>query len=105
MSDEVKKYIVYAEFSTPEFWLPCVCDEVKTSALLEDAFVLINVTTMSDNRFPKFDMNEVHVRKRNVLYITRSIVEPIDNLKEMIQSETDKSINKELDKKRKSIKK
>ena len=86
MEDSIK-YIVYASFTTANHWMPCVCDEGLESEYLNNSLKLINVITVSDPRFPTLEINEVHVLKKNILYIAKANLKEQDPLKEMLDEQ------------------
>ena len=68
----IEKYIVYAQFSTKGYHIPCLCKSIEKSEFLNSSLKLIGVEGMQDAGFPDLNMNEIHIRLENILYIAKA---------------------------------
>ena len=64
------KYILYTKFNVQDnIYYPCMCVSLEKGRLLDDSFKLIGVLGIRDNIFTKFEVESIHVKKENVLYV------------------------------------
>ena len=71
----IEKYIVYAQFSTKGYHIPCLCKSIEKSEFLNSSLKLIGVQGMQDAAFPDLNMDEIHIRLENILYIAKATKE------------------------------
>ena len=62
-------FIVYARLGSDDKNIPIYCKKIKTSTVLDETLLLVDIQGLQDPFWTKFQIESIHVKKSDIRYI------------------------------------